>query len=237
MTAPLPPALLAVISSKDMLPTPLPAEPFGIFQSWFDDQVAEVRQPNPTAMCLATLGLNGTPRSRIVLCRGLDPAAGFLVFFTNYEGDKGLELAANPRASVNFHWDHSEIQARFEGLVVKSPSDESDAYFATRPWQSRLSAWASNQSRPLRDRQQLIDQYSDTINTLGLTPDQLLQQGNAVRIPRPPHWGGFRLWAQRVELWLGGPGRMHDRAVWERQLTPDASGFKAGHWSATRLQP
>jgi len=115
MAVNLPPALLSVISSRDWLPTQLPAEPFGLFKAWFDEQAAAGKQPNPNAMCLATVGMNGFPRGRIVLCRGVNTSEGYLLFYTNYEGDKGRELAANPRASANFHWDHSELQARFEG--------------------------------------------------------------------------------------------------------------------------
>ena len=233
----LPAALLSVISSRDWLPTQLPREPFGMFQAWFDEQMSSMKQPNPNSMCLATMGLNGFPRGRVVLCRGVNTSEGYLVFYTNYEGDKGRELAANPRASATFHWDHSEVQARFEGLIVKSPAAESDSYFAQRPWESRLSAWASRQSRPMQDREQLLQQYASVIAELGFTPEQLLEQGNAARIPRPERWGGYRLFAQRVELWLGGPGRMHDRAVWERELTRDGEGYRGGPWSATRLQP
>jgi len=233
----LPPALLAVISSRDWLPTQLPDEPFGMFKAWFDEQMSSLKQPNPNSMCLATVGEDGFPRGRVVLCRGVNTSEGYLVFYTNYEGDKGREMAKNPRASATFHWDHSEVQVRFEGLIVRSPAAESDAYFAQRPWESRLSAWASRQSRPMRDRQQLLDQYAEAIERLGLTPEQLLEQGSAANIPRPPHWGGYRLFAQRVELWLGGPGRMHDRAVWTRTLTPAGEGYTGGAWLATRLQP
>jgi pyridoxamine 5'-phosphate oxidase len=236
MAATLPPELLAILTPAASLPTPLPPDPFPIFIEWFQQQAAQPSQPNPSCMYLATIGLGGSPRCRAVLCRGIDPV-GYLVFYTNYDGDKGRELAANPRAAATFHWDHAERQVRVEGLVVKSPPEESDAYFAQRPWESRLSAWASRQSRPLRDRQQLIDQYHEAIVELGFTPQELLSLRSEARIPRPSYWGGYRLWASRVELWIGGGGRMHDRAVWERTLTPAPDGFTAGVWSATRLQP
>jgi pyridoxamine 5'-phosphate oxidase len=232
----LPPELLAILTPSNPLPTPLPADPFPTLKAWFDEQAATPRQPNPSCIYLATHGSSGFPRCRALLCRGIDPA-GYIVFFTNYQGDKGRELAANPRCSATFHWDHAEKQVRIEGLAIKSPPQESDAYFAQRPWESRLSAWASQQSQPLRDRQQLLDQYTEAILELGFTPDELLKLGPEARIPRPSHWGGFRLWAQRVELWIGSGGRMHDRAVWQRTLTPAAEAFNAGPWTATRLQP
>jgi pyridoxamine 5'-phosphate oxidase len=187
-------------------------------------------------MCVATISPAG-PRSRVCLCRGVDTANGYIVFYTNYQSDKGRELAANPAAAATFHWNHSARQVRFEGWVVKSPAAESDAYFKTRPWESRLSAWASNQSRPLESRAQLLTQYAEVIRKLGLDPDALASQGSQADIPRPPHWGGYHLWASRVELWTGGPGRMHDRAAWTRSLTPKTDGFGASPWSATRLQP
>lgn len=236
MAPTLPPELLSILTPTQPLPTPLPQDPFPTFMHWFQQQAAAPTQPNPSCMYLATTGLSGAPRCRAVLCRAVDPA-GYLVFFTNYDGDKGRELAADPRASATFHWDHAEKQVRVEGLVLKSPAQESDDYFAQRPWESRLSAWASRQSQPLRDRQQLLDQYTEAILELGFTPEELLKLGPQARIPRPSHWGGFRLWASRVELWIGSGGRMHDRAAWQRTLTPAPAGFTPGPWSATRLQP
>ncbi len=237
MPAPLPPELLALIAAGGSLPSPLPTEPMGLFAQWLREQTAEARQPNPNAMCLATLGLDGAPRSRIVLCRGVDTAQGFIVFYTNYRGGKGKELAVDARASATFHWDHAELQVRIEGQTVKSPAEESDAYFKRRAWQSRLGAWASHQSEPVASREALLAQYAVVIEQLKLTPDQLLTNPEAAVIPRPLHWGGFRLWASRVELWMGGGGRMHDRAVWERELDPAADGFAGGPWRSTRLQP
>jgi pyridoxamine 5'-phosphate oxidase len=233
----LPQSLLAVLTAPSMLTEALPADPMPIFKAWLDEQTAAARQPSPNAMCLSTIGLSGMPRGRIVLCRGVDVKSGFVVFYTNYEGDKGREMAANPVASVTFHWDHADRQVRIEGRVVKSPAAESDAYFRTRPWESRLSAWASQQSRPMANREQLLNQYGDVVRKLGLDPAVLAERGESVEILRPPHWGGYRIWAERVELWVGGVGRMHDRAAWNRELTPAAEGFSAGPWAATRLQP
>jgi pyridoxamine 5'-phosphate oxidase len=232
----LPPTLASLLAAESPLPERLPADPFPLFKAWLDEEVAAKRQPDPNSMCVATIGPAG-PRSRVCLCRGVDTAGGYIVFYTNYQSDKGRELATSPAAAATFHWNHTARQARIEGQAVKSPAAESDTYFKTRPWESRLSAWASNQSRPLESREQLLAQYADVIKKLGLDPETLAKQGAQADIPRPPHWGGYRLWASRVELWTGGPGRMHDRAAWTRTLTPKADGFSATPWSATRLQP
>lgn len=233
----LPAEFLSRMTPRDMLPEPLPAAPFALFQSWFDEAVASKSQPNPNSMTLATVDARGWPGARVVLCRGIDVVSGRIVFYTNYNGAKGCALDANPRAAVVFHWDHLDRQVRMEGPVTKSPATESDAYFRSRPWESRLSAWASRQSEVVRDRGQLLRQLEETIARLNLDPAELLRQGNASEIPRPPNWGGFRLWAEKVELWLGGPGRLHDRAVWERHLARSGEEFVGGPWASTRLQP
>jgi pyridoxamine 5'-phosphate oxidase len=194
------------------LPDPLPAAPFGLFRAWFDEAHAAKHQPNPNCMTLATVSESGVPSARVVLCRGIDIERGYVVFFTNYRGRKGREAIATGRASTVFHWDHTDRQVRMEGYVVQSPAHESDAYFASRPWESRLSAWSSEQSEPIAKRDDLLARVPRVMKQLGLTAEELLTKGNAVDIPRPPHWGGFRLWASSVELWLGGPGRLHDRA-------------------------
>jgi pyridoxamine 5'-phosphate oxidase len=221
--------LLDVLTSLRTLPDPLPADPFPILKEWFDAARTAKAQPNPNAMSLATIDADGTPSCRIVLCKGLDVAAGTLTFFTNYQGRKGQALLANPRAATCFHWDHAEQQVRVEGRVEQVSAAESDAYFATRPWDSRVGAWASRQSQPLDSRAALIAQARQTLKDLGISLAELALKGNAVSIPRPPHWGGFRLVAERVELWLGGPGRFHDRAAWIRE--------PGGPWYGTRLQP
>lgn len=213
-----------------MLPDPLPTEPFTLFQEWFREAGELAVTRNPNAMTLATVDPDGRPSARIVLCKGIDPVAGAVVFFTNYRSRKADALGANPRAAVVFHWDKLERQVRIEGRVERSPADESDAYFASRPWESRLGAWASNQSEPIGSREALMQQAAERILELGVDVAAAMR-GEAVEIPRPPHWGGFRLVADRVELWVGGSGRLHDRARWERAdpLSPE--------WVRTRLQP
>jgi pyridoxamine 5'-phosphate oxidase len=225
------------------LPDPLPPDPLQVAEQWlkqaFDDQV----QPNPNAMSLATVGPTGQPTARIVLCKDIVLPPGYLVFYTNYESRKARELAASPRASALFHWDALQRQVRVEGFVVKSPASESDDYFASRPWQSRVGAWASQQSRPIGTRAQLIEQLRGAgkrFDTPPVGPDAREDDaGEHVEVPRPPHWGGYRLWAESVELWVEGPYRIHDRASWTRTLTPVGDGhlFHASPWHVQRLQP
>lgn len=229
------------------LPEPLTAEPWTIFRAWFDEAHAKKVQPNPNAMTLATLdtsvavsgGGPGRLEARIVLAKHISITPPYLVFYTNRQGDKGRALTAWPRAAAVFHWDVLDKQVRIEGPVTVSPESESDAYFASRPWLSRAGAWASDQSRPVRSRAEMEQQLTDVFEKFHINPALV---NNDVWIPRPPHWGGYRLWPQRVELWVGSKFRLHDRAVWERDLTPahtdGVDGYEArGPWRSTRLQP
>lgn len=224
---------------SELLPDPLPENPFGLAVRWLDDASTLRAQPNPNSMVLATVARDGAPSARVVLCKGIDPEAGYVVFYTNYRSRKGRELAGNPRAAAVMHWDQLHRQVRIEGVVVEAPAAESDAYFETRPWQSRLGAWASAQSEPIGSRRELAAAVRAAASRLG-TPvpepeNDSLQPAPA--IPRPPHWGGYRLYAQSIELWVEGEARIHDRARWSRSLTVSASGCSGGPWSVTRLQP
>jgi pyridoxamine 5'-phosphate oxidase len=235
----LPQALVDAFAESPELPTPLPPDPFPLLKAWFDEAKAAKHVPNPDAISLATVGPGGEPSCRIVLCRGIDVATGRITFFTNDQGRKGTELASSGRAAVVFHHDHWDRQVRVEGLVVKSPDTESDAYFYSRRWESRLSAWTSDQSRPTQGRAELLAKMATVIQRLGIDPNTLMQTGPETKIPRPPHWGGWRLHATRCELWLGGTGRLHDRAQWTREFSgiPDQPGTTATPWHSTRLQP
>lgn len=225
------------------LPDTLPESPWGIFQQWWDlaHTGAEGRPvtPNPNAMSLATIDAEGAPASRIVLCKSFDTNAGRFVFYTNYQGRKGSQLADHPVAAACFHWDALDRQVRIQGPVVKSPDAESDAYFNSRHILKRLGAWASDQSRPIESRDALLEQYAAVLERFSVPLSVLAGEApdDEITIPRPPHWGGFRLWARRVELWIGGKGRFHDRAEWNRPLNNAAEGFDPGPWTATRLQP
>lgn len=224
------------------LPDPLPADPFPLFHQWFQDAREGKVQPNPNAFTLATIDPDGRPSARVVLCKGLSLPSGYVVFYTNRLGRKGRALEANPRAAAVFHWDDLDRQARMEGLVTRSPEEESDAYFNSRPWISRLGAWASNQSEPVEGRAALKTQLDEVFRRFGLNPNNPPARDAQITIPRPPHWGGYRLWADRVELWVGGTGRLHDRARWSREVRmvtgPAGSTCEVSPgWVRSRLQP
>ncbi|MGH8178611.1 MAG: pyridoxamine 5'-phosphate oxidase [Steroidobacter sp.] len=219
--------------SDEALPEPLPASPLALFSAWFNEAKARRLQPNPDAMVLATVGAAMRPAARVVLCKEISEQAGYVVFFTNYESRKGRELSAHPRAAAVFHWDLLHRQVRIEGAVVRSPGKESDAYFASRALDSRIGAWASQQSEPLASRAALAEQVRAAALRFGVTPD-----ATGIDVPRPPYWGGHRLWIESIELWMEGANRVHDRAVWERELRQtDDYSFSGADWRSTRLNP
>jgi pyridoxamine 5'-phosphate oxidase len=225
---------------QECLPEPLPAEPLELVSRWLDEARARRTQPNPNAMVLATADRQGWPSARVVLCKAIELAPGYLTFFTNYLSRKGTDLAENGRAAIVMHWDALHRQVRIEGPVVPTPEAESDAYFATRAWQSQVGAWASHQSLPVASRATLIADVEATAERLGVpSPLRSAESGSRpeVPIPRPPHWGGYRLWAEVVELWVEGEARIHDRARWSRRLDAHGEHFHGSLWSATRLQP
>jgi pyridoxamine 5'-phosphate oxidase len=224
---------------NDLLPDPLPTEPMALAGAWLATALAARQQPNPDAMVLATATAGGQPSARIVLCKELDAENGRVSFVTNYDSRKGRELEQNARAALVFHWDHAHRQVRVEGVVVKAPAVESDAFFASRNWQRRIGAWASAQSQPLRSREQLnaaVRAAADRFGAPHPTADNI-DETPAAHIPRPPFWGGYYVWADAVELWIEGAARIHERARWTRSLTTAGAGFRGGPWSATRLQP
>lgn len=211
---------------EQQLPDPLPTEPMTLLASWLDEATRRRDQPNPNAMVLAT-SANGHPSARVVLCKDLDTAAGAVRFYSNYESRKGRELAANPRAAVVFHWDHLHRQVRIEGSVGRGDAGDSDLYFKTRPRDSQLGAHASRQSEPVASMAALREQAEAVRQRFGDGP-----------VPRPAHWGGYVLWADAVELWMAGTGRLHERARWSRELTISSGGRPvASPWTITRLQP
>lgn len=194
--------------------TSVDADPIRQFDAWFK-QALDARLPEPNTMTLATVDARGYPSARIVLIKGVDER-GF-VFFTNYESRKGLDLAANPHASLLFYWIELERQVRVEGTVVKASAEESDAYFHSRPLGSRVGAWASEQSRPIESRALLEAREKSFSERFGENP------------PRPPHWGGYRLVPETIEFWQGRPSRLHDRILYTR--------LSAGGWRISRLSP
>jgi len=171
----------------------------------------------PTGMTLSTVGADGRPSARIVLLKGVD--AQGLVFYTNTRSRKGRELAARPDISLTFWWPQLESQVRFEGKAARVSDAEADAYFATRPRVSQLGAWASDQSAPLRARQELEDRFAE-----------LERKYEGKPIPRPAHWSGYRMAPLSIEFWRNRPGRLHERELYTRP----AAGSP---WTLTLLNP
>jgi pyridoxamine 5'-phosphate oxidase len=189
------------------------ADPLQQFGTWLE-QALSAQLPEPNAMTLATVGPDGRPSTRIVLIKGCD--ARGIVWYTNYESRKGRELAAQPFAALQFHWVELERVVRIEGRVHKAGEDESDAYYASRPLDSRLGAWASPQSEVIGSRAVLVAAAAKAALTHGLHP------------PRPPHWGGYRLVPDRWEFWQGRKSRLHDRLRYR---------LEGGAWVRERLAP
>jgi pyridoxamine 5'-phosphate oxidase len=199
--------------SAELRPEDLDPDPFAQFRRWFGE-AGEAGIPMPEAATLATASADGAPSARVVLVRRVD--SGF-VLHTNYESRKGRELAENPRAALVFHWQPLGRQVRIEGAVQPVASEESKAYFETRPRGARLGAWASPQSRPIADRAELEERLAAAA-----------AEHREDEVPLPPFWGGYRLVPTRFEFWQHGEDRLHDRFLYE----PDEDG-----WRVTRLAP
>ena len=189
------------------------ALPLTQFESWLQ-QAIDAQLPEPTAMTLATVGADGRPSTRVVLIKGVD--ARGLVWYSNYHSRKGRELAAHPVAALQFHWVELERVVRIEGRVAHVSVAESDAYYASRPLDSRLGAWASPQSQVIGSRAVLVAQAARYAAQFALAP------------PRPPHWGGFRLQPDCWEFWQGRKNRLHDRLRYR---------LVDGNWLRERLAP
>jgi pyridoxamine 5'-phosphate oxidase len=209
--------------------------------AWLKEAIAAEVQRNPNSMTISSVGADSRPSSRVVLVKEFVPDPGYLVFYTNYRSKKSLELDANPNAAALMHWDALGRQIRIEGTVVRSPESESDAYFATRDWGSQLGAWGSDQSEPIESHDALVLQVRQRAVELGLKLDpqtMALSNDDVPEISRPAHWGGFRLWATMIELWIEGKSRIHDRASWHRDiLRASEHSFTTTPWIGARLQP
>jgi len=189
------------------------ADPLQQFRDWLD-QALQAELPEPNAMTLATVGADGRPSTRIVLVKGVDERG--IVWYTNYDSRKGRELAIHPQAALQFHWVELERVVRIEGRVERVSEAESDAYFASRPLDSRIGAWASPQSEVIASRAVLVANAARFGAQFLMNP------------PRPPHWGGFRLVPDVWEFWQGRKSRLHDRLRYRRE---------AGSWRRERLAP
>lgn len=221
----------------ETLPPIMPDDPLPLAERWLDDAWERSGTPNPNAMALATVDAEGRPAARIVLLKGLDSTQGVAVFFTNYHSRKGRELTACPRAAAVLHWDLMHRQLRLEGRIDKLPAADSDSYYQSRPWQSRVGAWASHQSEPIASREALLEQVRQTAERLGTPPLDSTATQIDVHLERPPHWGGYRLWLTAIEFWVEGAARVHDRVRYERALHDAAAPVRSGGWTRTRLQP
>ena len=193
--------------------TEVPENPLPLFQLWFD-QAIKAQCPEPNSMTLATADKAGNPSARIVLLKGADQN-GF-TFFTNYESQKGKDLAVRPQAALLFHWHELERQVRIKGDVERVEAAQSDVYYHSRPPESRIGAWASPQSAVIPNREFLEEAESRFKTEFGDEP------------PRPEHWGGYRLHPTEVEFWQGRPSRLHDRIHYQ---------LVNGVWKITRLAP
>jgi len=189
------------------------ADPMEQFGLWFQ-QALDGKLPEPNAMTLATVGADGRPSTRVVLIKAYDSRG--IVFYTNYESRKGRELALNPHAALQFHWVELERVVRIEGRVEKTSAEESDAYFASRPLDSRIGAWASPQSQVIPGRGVLVANAARYSAQFMLNP------------PRPPHWGGYRLVPDEWQFWQGRKSRLHDRLRYR---------IENGAWVRERLAP
>lgn len=200
-------------SRQSLKPEDCLNDPVAQFSRWLDEAItAKVNEP--TAMNVATVE-EGRPSARMVLLKGIEQ--GCFVFYSNYESRKGQQLAANPVAALTFFWPELERSVRVEGSVTHTSPEVSDAYFASRPYQSRVGAWASLQSQPLDSTTTLVARAA------GLAAKYV------TGVPRPPHWGGFMVKPERIEFWQGRPSRLHDRVLYLR----DAKG----DWQKQQLYP
>ncbi len=195
----------------------LPVNPYALFEEWF--QLASEKEPNdPNAMCLATVDAQGRPSARMVLLKGLEKDSGF-IFYTNSESRKGGELSGNPNVAVCFHWKSLLRQIRIEGSVERVSDETADAYYQSRARGSRVGAWASRQSRPLED-------YATLKAHVEKKEAEFIGEEN---IPRPAHWNGYRISPRRIEFWIDGNYRLHERYVYQK--------MDNGTWTIGMLYP
>jgi len=230
---------LSEVQFAARLPEKLPSDPMRLAQEWIQQAESAGLRRNPNSMTVATVSAAGVPSARIVLCKQFVPDPGYLVFYTNYRSQKAQEILENPNVAIVFHWDGPGRQIRIQGKAIRSPEAESDDYFRTRDRGAQIGAWGSDQSAELESREALIAQIRERAAGLGVDlAGDAVTPGGASDIPRPPHWGGIRVWANTIELWKDGAARIHDRALWKRDLLRSTEhDYSATEWKGTRLQP
>ncbi|GJM60770.1 pyridoxine/pyridoxamine 5'-phosphate oxidase [Persicobacter diffluens] len=200
-------------SKKELSVEECHAHPIRQFNQWFDEAIkAEVMEPN--AMTVSSATAEGRPSARTVLLKGIENDA--FVFYTNYNSRKGQQLSNNQFAALTFFWPELERQVNIEGSVVKMPEEVSDQYFASRPYKSRVGAWASEQSQEIDSKAVVMGRFAKYAAKF------------ITHVPRPPHWGGFGIIPDRIEFWQGRPSRLHDRVLYV---------LENGHWNKKRLAP
>lgn len=201
-------------ANRPLTEASIDTDPFVQFALWMEEAVNS-QILDPYAMCVSTVGKDNWPSSRIVYLR--DVADGAFIFYTNYDSHKAADIAANPLAAINFHWGELERQVRIEGRVEKVDAERSDAYWASRPRESQVSAWMSEQSQVVESREVLEARKEDIVSRFA-----------GMDIPRPLHWGGYAVIPERIEFWQGRPNRLHDRLIFLRQ---------SQDWKVVRLNP
>ena len=221
---------------RKILSQSMTQNPLLLLQSWLNEAMELDLQPNPDTMAIATSNSQGLPNVRMVLCKEINTEEGYVVFYTNYNSVKSLEIKENPKCSALFHWDKLGYQIRIRGEILQSPDQENDTYFASRHLGSQVGAWASNQSNPVEDREALDGQFKKILDRFNLTSESITR--NEQKIPRPPNWGGYRLWIEEIEFWLNQKDRLHDRLHFRRALTISSEGIETEKkWTVKRLQP
>lgn len=216
----------------------IPKDPLPVVHAWMEEARNKRIQPHPNAITIASVDVSGKPSARVVLIKDFSPKEGYIVFYTHYKSRKSLEFVDNPWAAGVVHWDHLGRQIRFEGLITKSPDDESNAYFATRDWRSQLNAWTSEQSQPISDYKQLLDRANRQAKKMNLPKIDSTGPDKDFSVQRPPFWGGFRMWFCSIEFWIARSARFHERIQYKRSLKKDDDGGPVtGPWHHQRLQP
>jgi pyridoxamine 5'-phosphate oxidase len=204
--------------------------PLELFNTWFQDAQLNSEMKYANAFVLATTDNKGHPDARVVLAKSIDVKHGFLVFYTNYESSKALQIMENSRASSVFYWDKMKRQVRISGLCIQSPDNESDDYFARRPLENQINATVSQQSQIIDDYATLVSQYTKMLSKYQNTAFSSLK--------RPKHWGGFRLYFSSLEFWIAGSSRFHQRYKFNREINQlSLSSISKNSWKMSKLQP